>query len=433
MACRRPRHPPCSAQPDRSSSRDLPLSRSSASTITKRSRPDMPDRLPQTPDVSSSRIHRRRSGRDVKSMVPLYLRPNVAQINVEIHHSGENVARQEEEHQDKVRKRPTRSTKRTSRTFIGENNDSQSDHVKRRRLENGSVSLKSRSSRVTGAYQEDDSYTVDSFQDDDDEDLEIDIDTEKEDVPKIEKVFACRWRPIVQSAPIVTDNNRSSITSINTQHASSHTLKPVDEETHTQTYESSAICDGSTSRISTMEDMTKSLPNHPPSVVHFVTSGLNTSSSSHSSTQKNISVVPSMTVDSLPPLHSPTSHILPPVVVTSSPPANSSSELALIVASRPPCNTFLPPSTQTDPDIHGILTRKASIDMTKREMEYLVKYEGVSYRNLQWKSRSELVLQKNDAADSKIQHFHRKMTPGYYDKEVPLSCMFTCLIAAQMF
>lgn len=59
--------------------------------------------------------------------------------------------------------------------------------------------------------------------------------------------------------------------------------------------------------------------------------------------------------------------------------------------------------------------------LLRREMEYLVKFEGESYRRLRWLPRSRLSLQKNDQGDLKVTHFHRKMTGGSTDCEVPLT------------
>lgn len=56
-----------------------------------------------------------------------------------------------------------------------------------------------------------------------------------------------------------------------------------------------------------------------------------------------------------------------------------------------------------------------------REMEYLVKFKGESYRRLQWLPRRLLSNQKNDQGDLKIMHFHRKMTGGDTECDFPLS------------
>lgn len=56
----------------------------------------------------------------------------------------------------------------------------------------------------------------------------------------------------------------------------------------------------------------------------------------------------------------------------------------------------------------------------KGQMEYLIKFEGVSFRNLQWKTKAELVKKKNDAADLKIQYFIRKTSQGNPDAEIEL-------------
>lgn len=57
-----------------------------------------------------------------------------------------------------------------------------------------------------------------------------------------------------------------------------------------------------------------------------------------------------------------------------------------------------------------------------QSMEYLVKFEGLCYRNLKWQTRAELNSQQNNGtADARIQYFHRRMTNGSLDVELPLT------------
>lgn len=98
-----------------------------------------------------------------------------------------------------------------------------------------------------------------------------------------------------------------------------------------------------------------------------------------------------------------------------------STDMCSAALSEPPPPSTPPTSSLPSSEPNTTSSSPAPTDSSEREMEYLVKFQAVSYRQLQWRTRSELVSQKNDTGDLKIHHFHRKMTPGRFDKEVPLT------------